>query len=148
MSDDYTGDTGTEHYDAPDTGTDAYSVDADHNSYDLDHGHAASGYDSDHAVEANQYGEASEYEKDVNFNQGHAVEYDSPAGAHFQEEDYTNLNTHEAASSAAYGSEYSEASHSEAFQEIEQLQEHLESANFHATGIEDGGQQELSAVDK
>jgi hypothetical protein len=148
MSDDYTGDTGTEHYEAPDTGTDAYSVDADHQNYELDRGHAESGYDSDHAVEANQYGEASEYEKDVNYEQGHAVEYDSPAGAHYEEQDYTNLNTHEAASSAAYGQEYSQTDHSEAYQEIETLQERLESAHFSATGLEDGGQQELSAVDK
>jgi len=146
MSDDY--DAGNDHYEAPDTGTDAYSADADHNSYDLDHGHAASGYESDHAVDANQYGEAANYEKDVNFDQGHAVEYDSPAGAHFEEQDYTSLDTHEAASSAAFSSEYSENSHNEAFQGIEQLQEHLESAHFSATGIEDGGQQELSAVDK
>jgi hypothetical protein len=151
MSDDYTPDThtGTEHYEAPDTGSDAYNVDANHNSYDLDHGHAASGYDSDHNVDANQYGQASDVEKDTHFNQGHAVEYDSPNQGHYEEQDYTNLDQHEAASSASFGSQFSENDHNQAFQEIEQLQEHLESGHFSATGLEDGGgQQELSAVDK
>jgi len=148
MSDDYTGDTGTEHYEAPDAGHDAYNAEADHQAYDLQHDHAASGYDADHQVDSSQYGQAADYEKDVNFQQGHAVEYDSPSGSHFEEQEYTNLNTHEAASEAAYGQEYSESDHKEAFSEIETLQERLESSHFSATGLEDGGQQELSAVDK
>jgi hypothetical protein len=145
-------------YDGYDGGTEASHVDAGQENYELDHGAQAYGNENDHSLEHNQYGEATSHEADVNYNQGHAVEYDSPAGAHFAEQDYTNYNAHEADSSAAYGESLSESDHSEAFGQLETLHEQLESGHFEATHfetpgyqgpeLEGGGEQHLSAVDK
>jgi len=139
-------------------GSEATHVDEGHQDYDLDHGHQEYGSDQDHSLQHNAYGEATSHEADVNYNHGHAEEYDSPAGAHYAEQDYTNYNAHEADSSASYAENLSESDHSEQFSEIEHLRESLESGHFEATHIETpgyngpelegGGEQHLSAVDK
>jgi hypothetical protein len=136
MSDDFTGDY------------DASHVDAGEQSYDLDHGAQQYGNEADHSVDASQYGEANSYENDQHFEQGHHVEYESPANAHYEEQDYTNFDGHEAASSASFGEHFSEDSHNEAFANLEHLQESFQGEHFSATGLEDGGQEQISAVSK
>ncbi len=146
-------------YDAPSyDGAEASHVDAGHENYQLDHGAEQYGNEADHSLEHNQYGEAATHEADVNYNHGHAVEYDSPAGAHFAEQDYTDYSAHEADTSASYGENLSESDHSEAFGQLETLHEQLDASHFEASHfetpgyqgpeLEGGGEQHLSAVDK
>jgi hypothetical protein len=136
MSDDLTGDY------------DASHVDAGEQNYDLDHAQSEYGTDSDHSLEANQYGEVNQYENDQHFEQGHHVEYDSPTNAHYEEQNYTNFDGHEAASNASFGEQFSESSHNEAFANLEHLQESFQGEHFSATGIDDGGHEEITAVSK
>jgi hypothetical protein len=121
-------------WDGTDT-IDAGHVDAGEQSYDLDH--ASQAYGSEH--DANQdyaaYGEANQYENDVNFEQGHHVEYDNPSGAHYEESDYTNYDSHEAASSAAFGEHYSANEHDASFGELDQLREHFDAQYLHADAL-------------
>ena len=119
-------------------------VDAGEQNYDLEHGHQAYANEHDASQDYAAYGEANAYEKDVNFEQGHQVEYDSPNGSHFAETDYTSLNSHEAASSAAYGEEYHATEHDASYAELDQLKEHFDAQYLHADQYT-GGEQALSA---
>jgi hypothetical protein len=136
MSDDFTGDY------------DASHVDAGEQSYDLDHAQSEYGTDSAHSVDASQYGEVNAYENDQHYEQGHHVEYDSPANAHYEETDYTNFDGHEAASNASFGEQFSETSHNEAFANLDHLQESFQAEHFSATGYGEDGQEQISAVSK
>jgi hypothetical protein len=124
-------------------------TDLDHGqeSYDLDHGHQEYGNEHDHQLDYQQYGEAQNYENDQHFDHGHAVEYDSPNGAHYEEQDYTNYDSHEAASHEAYGENLSESDHSAAYGEADYLREHFDAEYLHLDHL-GGGQEELSAVSK
>jgi hypothetical protein len=135
-------------------GFDAGHVDAGEQHFELDHGAQQFGTDQDHQLEHNAYGEANNYENDQHFQQGHAVEYDSPNGAHFAEQDYTNYDSHEAASSAAYGEHYSAESHDSAYAELDHLKESFDAQYLHADQYEipqyegghyEGGEQALAA---
>jgi hypothetical protein len=130
-----------------DGGFDASHVDAGEQHYDLDHGHQEFGSDQSHSVDANAYGEANNYENDQHLEQGHAVEYDNPNGAHYAEQDYTNYDGHEAASSASFGQEFSSEDHSQQAGEFDHLREQFDAAHFNATSFDnDGGSAEISAV--
>jgi hypothetical protein len=137
MSDDTTGDY------------DAGHVDGGEQSYDLDHGQSDHGTDASHSLDANQYGAANSYENEQHFEQGHHVEYESPANTHYEEQDFTNLDGHEAASNAAFGDQFSEGTHNEAFGNLEHLQESFQGEHFNATGVDgDGGHEQITAVSK
>jgi hypothetical protein len=123
-------------------------VDSGHEYAELDHGQAEQGYDADHALNASQYGEATSHESDTHYAHGHHEEFDSPADAHYSETDYTNLDAHEADSHAAFGTEFSEANHNEAFENLDHLHQELEGEHYDATRYGDDGQQEISAVSK
>ena len=129
-------------WDGTDT-VDAGHVDAGEQSYDLDHASQAYGSEHDASQDYAAYGEANSYENDVNFEQGHHVEYDSPAGAHYAETDYTNYDSHEAASSAAFGEHYSATEHDASFGQLDQLREHFDAQYLHADTF--GGEQALTA---
>jgi hypothetical protein len=133
---------GTETTDTVDT-YDAGHVDAGEQNYDLEQGHAAYADEHDASQDYAAYGEANAYENDVNFEQGHHVEYDSPNGAHFEETDYTNYSSHEAASSAAYGEHYSATEHDASSSELDYLREHFDAQYLHADNY--AGEQALTA---
>jgi hypothetical protein len=147
---------GTESYDAGhDSGYDGGHVDAGEQHYDLDHNAQAYGNEHDAAQNHDAYGQANNYENDQHFEQGHAVEYDNPNGAHYAEQNYTNYDSHEAASNAAYGEHDSAESHDSAFAELDHLKESFDSQYLHADQYEipqyeagheyEGGEQALTA---
>ena len=94
------------------------------------------------------YHKEHNYENDQHYNHGHAVEYDSPSGAHYAEQDYTNYDSHVAESDAAYGEHYAATEHDASFGELDYLREHFDADFAHADYGNEGGQQELSAVSK
>jgi hypothetical protein len=123
-------------------------VDSGQEYAELDHGHAEQGYDADHALNASQYGEATSHESDQHYAHGHHEEYESPSDARYSETDYTNLDAHEADSHAAFGTEFAEANHNEAFENLDHLHQELGAEHYDATRYGDDGQQEISAVSK
>jgi hypothetical protein len=114
------------------TDIDANHVDAGEQHYDLDQTHAAQGDQHDSNVDYNAYGQANNYEHDVNLEQGHHVEYDNPNGAHYAETDFTNYNGHEAASSAEFGQEFSAESHDSGFSDFDHLRESFDAQHINA----------------
>jgi hypothetical protein len=126
------------------TGTEAGHVDAGEQHSDLDHGQAAYGNEHDASQDYDAFGQANSYEHDVDFNQGHHVEYDNPSGAHYAETDYTNYSGHEAASSAAFGEHYAADSHDASFADLDHLRESFDAQYLHADGA-GSGEQALAA---
>jgi hypothetical protein len=151
---------GTETHDAGhdsgyDGGHDASQLDAGEQHYDLDHNAQAYGNEHDANQDYNAYGEANNYENDQHLDHGHAVEYDNPQGGHYAEQDYTNYDSHEAASSAAFGEHYSAESHDAAFADLDHLKESFDAQYLHEGQYEvpqvghgqyEGGEQALSAA--
>jgi hypothetical protein len=123
-------------------------IDSGQEHAELDHGQQEYGNEADHALNASQYGEATSHEADQHYAQGHHVEYDSPAETHYEEQDYTNFDGHEADSHAAFGTQFAEAEHNEAFGNLDVLHQEIDAQHFDATRIGDDGQQEITAVSK
>ena len=93
-------------------------------------------YDNDHAAA-----------EDTHFNQGHAVEYDNPSGAHYAEQDYTNYDHNAAEQDHVFAAEGSEDSHQAEYSDLDALRHQFDAA--FASGTEyhgDGGAAEISAV--
>src|SRR3569833_929506 len=70
---------------------------------DLNQLHQNFGEDHDSLHTNEQYGHAAGYENDQNFANGHHVEYDTPAGSHFEQTDFTAASSHEAAIEQDFG---------------------------------------------
>jgi hypothetical protein len=118
-----------------DGGTDlghAGHIDAHDEHFGLDQGHQAFGNEQDHFLNAQQFGQAHHFEHDVHYANGHAVEYDSPAGAHYEEQNYTNYDSHVAESDASYGSTYAEGDHQAAAGELDYLREQFDGRELSA----------------
>jgi hypothetical protein len=126
-------------------------VETGHQDYDLDHGHQAYANEHDASQNYDAYAQAHNYENDQHYANGHHVEYDNPHGEHYEESDYTNADSHVAESDAAYGEHYDATEHNASSAELDYLREHFDAEFAHADYADkgyEGGQQELSAVNK
>ena len=126
----------------------AAHVDAGEQSYDLDHNAQAYGSEHDAAQDYQAYGEANTYENDVNFEQGHHVEYDNPNGAHYEEQDYTSYDHNAAETDHVFAAEGSEQSHESEYDELDALRERLDASFASGTEYHGGGEAELGVASK
>jgi hypothetical protein len=101
--------------------------------HDLNQLHNEYGNDSDSLHQFDQHGHQAGYENDQDFQNGHHVEYDNPNGSHFEQTDFTNASSHEAAYESDFGQSSIDATHDESFGDLDALQERF-SADF--TGAE------------
>ena len=139
-------------YDNGDNGYDASHVDAGQENYDLDHANQVHADQHDASQNYNAYGEEHNYEKDLDYDNGKHVEYHSPDGASYSSTEFTHLDTHVEDHEAAYAENYSAHEHDASYDSFEHLREQFAAEFLHADyaheGGYEGGQQELSAVNK
>jgi hypothetical protein len=100
---------------------------------DLNQLHNEYGDQHDSLNASQQYAHEAGYENDQDFSNGHHVEYDNPNGSHFEQTDYTNASSHEAAYESDFGQSSVNASSDASFGELDALQERF-AAEF--TGAE------------
>jgi hypothetical protein len=135
MSDYDTGDTG---YDGGDSGAEYGHYEAGQEHADLDQLHQASGSEQDASSHFGVYEQDHASAESTSYDQGHHVEYDNPAGAHYEEADYTSYDHNEAEADHIFAAEGSEQSHSAEFSELDALREQLDTAFAQETVIEGG----------
>jgi len=110
----------------------------------LDQLHQASGSEADYNNQFAVYEQDHSAAENTSFDQGHAVEYDNPAGAHYEEQDYTSYDHSAAETDHVFAAEGSESSHQAEFSELDALRERLDSS--FASGTEyHGGEAEIAA---
>ncbi|MGI5180183.1 hypothetical protein ACQEVZ_28045 [Dactylosporangium sp. CA-152071] len=88
-----------------------HEVDASENNYDSQFGV----YEQDHASAEN-----------TSFDQGHHMSYTTPAGAQYEESDYTSYDHSAAETDHTFAAEGSESASSSEFHELEALQARLD----------------------
>ncbi|MGI5184353.1 hypothetical protein ACQEVZ_49685 [Dactylosporangium sp. CA-152071] len=116
---------------------------------DYDFGHVETGenheaLDQLHQVDASEQNYDSQfgvYEQDhasaesTSFDQGHHMSYTTPAGAQYEESDYTSYDHSAAETDHVFAAEGSESASSSEFHELEALQARLDSAFASSTQI-------------
>ena len=139
MSDGYDGgyDGGHDTYDNVQAGQEHESLDQLHqvDASEADYNNQFNVYEQDHAAAEN-----------TSFDQGHAVEYDNPNGAHYEEQDYTSYDHSAAEADHVFAAEGSESSHTAEYSELDALQARLDTAFASATQINGGDAAELSVA--
>jgi hypothetical protein len=110
-----------------------------HNAFDSDH---------DQLNQHNQFDHEAAFEKDENFVDAHHVEADNPHGQHFEQDDFTKADSHEAAFASDSGESSVNAGHDSSDSELDTLRTHFEQELTTANHDFDGGHGELSAVSK
>jgi hypothetical protein len=140
MSDYEGGDTG---YDGGhDVSYNQYEAGQEHN--ELDQLHQAQGSEADYNNQFAVYENDHAAAENTSFDQGHHVEYDNPAGAHYEESDYTSYDHSAAETDHVFAAEGSESSHQAEYSELDALREKFD-AQFVEGSQYHGGQAELSA---
>jgi hypothetical protein len=130
-----------------DGGFDAHHVDADQEQYHLDHGASEYGANQDHSLDHQAYGVDDQHQSDLHYAHGEAQHYESPSGAEYSSQEFTNLDGHESDSHVAFGESLNEHDSAEQFGSLEHLTQDFDHANFNATAFEGGdGQGHISAV--
>jgi hypothetical protein len=98
------------------------------NSHEADYNNQFAVYEQDHA--------AAEH---TDFAQGHHVEVDNPAGAHYESDDYTNYNHDAVEQDHVFAAEGSESSHEADYSELDALQQRFDAAFESGTQYHGGG---------
>jgi len=122
-----------------DTGYDGGGSDVDYGHFSageqhdgLDQLHQAQGSEADYNSQFGVYEQDHHAAESTDFAQGHHVEVDQPAGAHYESTDFTNYNHDASVDDHVFAAEGSESSHQAQFSELDALK-----ARF-ATGFESG----------
>jgi hypothetical protein len=124
---------------------------------DIDYGHYEAGQEHDgldqlhqeQAHESDYNGQFNVYENDhaaaehTDFAQGHHEQYDNPAGAHYESDDYTTYNHDAAETDHVFAAEGSESSHEADHSQLDALQERFDAA--FASGTEYHGSPSLAS---
>src|ERR1041384_3224533 len=110
-----------------DTGYDGNDVDYGHyeagQEHDaLDQLHQEQGHEADYNNQFNVYEQDHSAAESTQFAQGHHVEIDNPAGAHYESDDYTNFNHDAVEQDHVFAAEGSESSHEADNSELDALQ--------------------------
>jgi hypothetical protein len=116
--------------------------------HDLNQLHQNYGDEHDALHTNEQYGHAAGFENDQNFQNGHHVEYDNPGGSHFEQTDFTDASSHEAGFEQDFGQSSVDATHDQSAGELDSLREHFEAELTDASHDWQGGEGEISAVNK
>jgi hypothetical protein len=119
-----------------------------HEQYDLNALHAEQGAESDSLTNYDQFAATHAEESDVQFSNYHNVEASDGHGAHYSETDATEFSSHEASVDTVFSENFTNQEHSSEFSQIDTLRERLEAEFTSIEGGDEGGQHELSAVDK
>ncbi|WP_238015875.1 hypothetical protein KZZ52_04435 [Dactylosporangium sp. AC04546] len=130
-------------WDAGDTGNDVHYGDyqAGAESGELEQLHTAEGSEADYNSQFNVYEQDTESAESTDFQQVHAVEYDSPDGAHYEEQNFTNYSNDSYDSNHIFAAEGSEESHQSQFAELDALRESFASEHAQATEFHGGAGQ-------
>ena len=112
---------------------------------ELDQLHQAQGSEADYNNQFNVYENDHAAAESTSFDQGHAVEYDNPAGAHYEEQDFTSYDHNSAEADHVFAAEGSENSHVAENSELDALRHQFDTA--FASGTEfHGGAGELGVA--
>lgn len=129
-------------------GGDYGHIDQGAEQYDLDHGHQEQAYDQHHDANYDAYAQAHNHNLDVDYDNGHAVEYHAPDGSSYAEKDFTHLDVHESDSEAAYAQHYDQHDDSHSYNEADYLKEHFADEFLHADYLNSGeGHNYLDSAD-
>ena len=142
MSDDFGFDAG--HDDG--SGHDSFNHAEQEN--DLNQHHDAFADNNDSLHQSEQFGHQAGFEDDQHFANGHHVEYDNPGGTHFEQTDFTNADSHQAGFEQDFGQSSVDAQHHDSAGELDELQKHFEAELDSSSHDWQGGDGELSAVNK
>jgi len=111
----------------------------------LDQLHQASGSEADHNSQFGVYENDHAAAESTSLDQGHHVEYDNPAGAHYEESDFTSYDHNAAEQDHVFAAEGSESSHQAEFNELDALRQELDTS--FASGTEfHGGAGDISVA--
>jgi len=111
----------------------------------LDQLHQASGSEADHNSQFGVYDNDHAAAESTSLDQGHHVEYDNPAGAHYEESDFTSYDHNAAEQDHVFAAEGSESSHQAEFNELDALRQELDTS--FASGTEfHGGAGDISVA--
>jgi len=115
-------------YDTGDSGADYGHVEAGHESGELDQLHQAQGSEADAQSQYGVYEQDHHAAESTDFSQGHHVEIDQPAAAHYEEDDYTNYSHNATEDDHVFAAEGSESSHQAEFSELDALEQKFDAA--------------------
>jgi hypothetical protein len=137
-------------WDAGDTGHDAGDVDYGHFETGQEHGeldqlHQAQGSEADYNNQFNVYEQDHADAESTSFDQGHHVEYDNPAGAHYEESDFTSFDHNAAEQDHVFAAEGSESSHEAESSELDALRQQFDTTFASGTELH-GDSAGISAV--
>ncbi|MET7397436.1 hypothetical protein ABZS66_28510 [Dactylosporangium sp. NPDC005572] len=105
---------------------------------ELDQLHQAEGSEADYNSQFNVYEQDTVSAESTDFQQGSSVEFDSPDGTHYEEQNFTNYSNDSYDSNHVFAAEGSESSHEAQFSELDALRQQLDSSFQEATHIEGG----------
>jgi len=116
-----------------DTGDTGHDVDFGHYEAGQEHGdldqlHQAQGSEADYNNQFNVYEQDHAGAESTSFDQGHQVEYDNPAGAHYEEQDFTSYDHNAAEADHVFAAEGSENSHVAENSELDALRQQFDTA--------------------
>src|SRR3954447_23163420 len=115
-------------YDGADPGADYGHVETGQEHESLDQLHQAQGSEADYNNQFGVFEQDHASAEHTAFDQGHHVESDSAAGAHYEEDDFTSYDHDAAETDHVFAAEGSEQSHQAEFSELDALQHQLDAA--------------------
>ncbi|WP_238015872.1 hypothetical protein KZZ52_04455 [Dactylosporangium sp. AC04546] len=114
-------------------------------SGELEQLHTAEASEADYQSDFNVYEQDTESAESTDFQQGSSVEFDSPDGTHYEEQNFTNYSNDSYDSNHIFAAEGSESSHEAQFSEMDALREQFAS-KFEAGTVFQGDAGELGAA--
>ncbi|MET7398492.1 hypothetical protein ABZS66_33900 [Dactylosporangium sp. NPDC005572] len=120
-----------------------YEASAD--SGELEQLHTAEGSEADYQSDFNVYEQDTVSAESTDFQQGSSVEFDSPDGTHYEEQNFTNYSNDSYDSNHVFAAEGSESSHEAQFSELDALRQQFAS-NSEAGTVFQGDAGELGAA--
>ncbi|WP_238007904.1 hypothetical protein KZZ52_30330 [Dactylosporangium sp. AC04546] len=108
-------------------------------SGELEQLHTAEGSEADYQSDFNVYEQDTESAESTDFQQGSSVEFDSPDGTHYEEQNFTNYSNDSYDSNHIFAAEGSEESHQSQFAELDALRqsfasEFTQGTEYHGEG--------------
>jgi len=129
-----------------DTGYDGGGSDVDYGHFSageqhdgLDQLHQAQGSEADYNSQFGVYEQDHHAAESTDFAQGHHVEVDQPAGAHYESTDFTNYNHDASVDDHVFAAEGSESSHQAEFGELDALSRSFDANFAEGTQLHSGG---------
>ncbi|WP_238007803.1 hypothetical protein KZZ52_50105 [Dactylosporangium sp. AC04546] len=133
-------------YETGDAGHDPSSYEhyeAGAESGELEQLHTAEGSQADYQSDFNVYEQDTESAESTDFQQGSSVQFDSPDGTHYEEQNFTNYSNDSYDSNHIFAAEGSEESHQSQFAELDALRQEFDSKFAEGTVIEGNPSAEL-----